>query len=144
MEQVDLHVVLHFGMFTFFFIYCGGEVGAFSVEAVCTTRMISYVALNYLTPSSSPYYFTVQRYIEVGRFSIVVNVQTLMLTNWKRFISLPNSRLVAHCYWSLLDNPHPSHPWLHCTKDIIFSTGQYHIWHNQKYNFASDPKFLSK
>ena len=58
--------------------------------------------------------------IELDRFSIGVNVESLTLDYWKRLICLPKSTLVSHCYWSLLDNPHPADLCLHFTEDTIF------------------------
>ena len=83
--------------------------------------------------------------IELDRFSIGVNVESLILNYWKRLICLPKSTLVSHCYCSLLDNPHPADLCLHFTEDtIFFATGQYHIWHIKKDFFPSHHKFLSK
>ena len=67
-----------------------------------------------------------------------------MLNYWARLILLPSSRLVSHCYWSLFENPQTSDPWLNSIKDIIYSTGQYHIWEDQKNLSTSEPKYLEK
>ena len=70
-------------------------------------------------------------HMELGRFSIDTNVHDAMLKYWIRLISLPPSRLASHCYWSLYNSPDCSDPWLKSIKNIIFSSGQYHIWANQ-------------
>ena len=71
-------------------------------------------------------------HIELGRFPIDVNVHNSMLKYWARLITLPSSRLVSHCYWSVFDTLGCSDPWVNSIKNIIFSTGQYEIWNNQK------------
>ena len=71
-------------------------------------------------------------HVELGRFSIDVNVHSAMLKYWYRLITLPETRLVSHCYWSLLNNPMVTDPWLNSVKNIILSTGQYFVWQNQK------------
>ena len=83
-------------------------------------------------------------HLELGRFPIDVNVQSLMLKYWARLISLPRSRLVSMCYWSLVDNHHLSDTWLNSIKNTIFSTGQFYIWNNQRHFSVSDYKFLSQ
>ena len=44
-------------------------------------------------------------HMELGRFPIDTNVHDAMLKYWFRLISLPASRLVSHCYWSIFNNP---------------------------------------
>ena len=65
-----------------------------------------------------------------------------MLKYWGRLISLPNTRLVSHCYWSLFDNPNSTDPWAKSVKEIIFSSGQYYIWHNQRSIGTEGPKSI--
>ena len=69
---------------------------------------------------------------ELGRFPIDINVHDFMLKYWFRLISLPSSRLVSHCYWSLYDQHNCSDSWLESIKSIIYSSGQCFIWNNQK------------
>ena len=64
-------------------------------------------------------------------FSIDINVHSAMLKYWIRLLTLPKSRLVSHCYWSLQNNPDRTDPWLRSIKNLIFSTGQCQIWNNQ-------------
>ena len=83
--------------------------------------------------------------IELDRFSIGVNVESLILNYWKRFICLPKSTLVWHCYWSLLDNPHPADLCLHFTEDTIFLQQDDITFGKKKKDFfPSHHKFLSK
>ena len=63
-----------------------------------------------------------------------------MLKYWIRLISLPSSRLVSHCYWSLYDLPNYSDTWLDSMKNIIYSSGQCFIWNNQK-EFGASGQF---
>ena len=81
-------------------------------------------------------------HLELGRFSVDVDVQSLMLKYWARLISLPHSRLVSMSYWSLFDNPHFFNVWLNSIKNLIFSTGQFYVWNNQRNFTISDYKFL--
>ena len=78
--------------------------------------------------------------IELDRFSIGVNVESLILNYWKRLICLPKSTLVSHCYWSLLDNPHPADLCLHFTEDTIFFCNRTisHLAHKKRFfSFSS-------
>ena len=90
------------------------------------------------------YTSTVGVHIELGRFPIDINVHSSMLKYWTRLITLPKSKLVSHCYWSLQNNPNIEDPWLDTVKKIIFSSGQYHIWNNQTYFHEMDFKFVHK
>ena len=45
---------------------------------------------------------TVGTHFELGRIPIKLNIFKSMLKYWIRLVTLPNTRLVAHCYWSLL------------------------------------------
>jgi len=64
----------------------------------------------------------------------------LVLKYWIRLISLPSSRLVSHCYWSLYDLPNCSDSWLDSMKNIIYSSGQCFIWNNQN-EFGASGQF---
>ena len=66
-----------------------------------------------------------------------------MLKYWARLITLPSSRLVSQCYWSVFDTLGCSDPWVNSIKNIIFSTGQYEIWNNQKAVGVLGPKFIN-
>jgi hypothetical protein len=104
-------------------------------------KIAKFVNKFYKTVLGLPRYTsTAGIHIELGRFSIDVNVHASMLNYWTRLIALPSNRLVSQCYWSLFDNPNTNDPWLKSVKDIIFSTGQYYVWHNQKDIGAIGPK----
>ena len=79
-------------------------------------------------------------HMELGRFPIETNVHDSMLKYWFRLISLPASRLVSHCYWSTFNNPNVTDPWHNSIKNIIFNTGQCHLWLNQKELVSLGPK----
>ena len=83
-------------------------------------------------------------HMELGRFPIDTNVHEAMLKYWFRLISLPASRLVSHCYWSIFNNPNVTDPWLNSIKNIIFNTGQCHLWSNQKDFVSLGQKFSQK
>ena len=111
-----------------------------------TNNIISkFVNKFYKTVLGVPRYTsTTGIHIELGRFSIDVNVHASMLKYWARLITLPTSRLVSNCYWSLFNNPNNTDPWVKSIKEIIFASGQYHVWHNQKQLGISEPKFIRK
>ena len=92
------------------------------------------------------YTSTVGVHVELGRFPIDTNVYTSMLKYWMRLITLPKSKLVSHCYWSLQNNPNSvdADPWLNSIKNVIFSTGQYQIWNNQSNLGEMGNKFVQK
>ena len=92
------------------------------------------------------YTSTMGVHVELGRFPIDINVHSSMLKYWTRLITLPESRLVSHCYWSLYNNPDTakSDPWLNSIKNLIFSTGQYYIWNNQSELKIMGKKFTKR
>ena len=51
------------------------------------------------------YTSTIGVHVELGRFPIETNVYSSMLKYWTRLITIPKSKLVSHCYWSLQGNP---------------------------------------
>ena len=63
---------------------------------------------------------------------------------WFRLVTLPKSRLVSHCYWSLLNINPRNDPWLNAIKNIINSTGQQFIWDSQVSLSSLDPKQVSR
>ena len=67
-----------------------------------TNNIISkFVNKFYKTVLGVPRYTsTTGIHIELGRFSIDVNVHASMLKYWANLITLPTSRLVSNCYWS--------------------------------------------
>ena len=74
---------------------------------------------------------------ELGRYPIEINIAKAMLKYWVRIASLPKTRLAAHCYWTLFEQTNLNDPWIDAIKNIINSTGQYHIWSNQTDFFQS-------
>ena len=83
---------------------------------------------------------TVGTHIELGRHPIDVNIHVSMIKYWFRLVTLPKTRLVSHCYWSLLDK---NDPWFNHVKSIINCTGQSYLWKNQKLLSTVDPKQIS-
>ena len=90
------------------------------------------------------YTSTMGVHVELGRFPIETNVHSSMLKYWTRLITLPKSNLVSHCYWSLENDPTIADPWLSSVKNVIFSTGQFQLWNNQKDLSEMDQKFIQK
>ena len=80
---------------------------------------------------------------ELGRFPIFTNIKQTMIKFWFRLVTLPKSRLVSHCYWSLLNLEPGNVPWLNAIKDVINSTGQHFIWDSQASLSSLDPKHVS-
>ena len=108
-------------------------------------KIAKFVNKFYKTVLGVPHYTsTTGIHIDLGRYSIDVNVHNSMLKYWARLISLPNTRLVSHCYWTLFHNPNSTDPWVKSVKDMIFSTGQYHVWHNQKDIGELGPKLIKR
>ena len=66
---------------------------------------------------------------------------------WYRLVTLPKSRLVSHCYWSLYDLPNLKDPWFSSIRDIIATAGQFNsnfLWDSQRLLSEVDYKFVSK
>ena len=71
-------------------------------------------------------------HFELGRLPVNFNVDMIMFKYWFRLISLPSSRLVSHCYKTLLEQTHFNDEWIQRIKKIIQQSGQFYIWDNQK------------
>ena len=46
-------------------------------------------------------------------------------------VTLPKTRLVAHCYWALFGKENIKDDWISSIKNIIGSSGLCHIWNDQ-------------
>ena len=70
-----------------------------------------------------------------------------MLKYWSRLATLPKSRLVSHCYWSLQNMKNRNDPWFTAVKQVIESSGQHNfnfLWNSQTSLHKIDPKLISK
>ena len=82
--------------------------------------------------------------MELGRLPIKLNIFKSMLKYWFRILTLPKTRLVAHCYWALYDQENIQDDWISSIKNIIGSSGFSHIWDEQKTLNEVNPKEISK
>ena len=80
---------------------------------------------------------------ELGRFPIFTNIQQAMTKFWFRLVTLPKSRLVSHCYWSLFNLNPRNDPWFNEIKNIFTSTGQQFIWDCQASLSSFHPRYIS-
>ena len=87
---------------------------------------------------------TVGIHVELGRFPIDINIYSAMIKYWTRLVALPKNRLVSHCYWSLQTSISTVDPWLNTMRNIIFATGQCHMWYNQTAIDVLDFKSLAR
>ena len=87
---------------------------------------------------------TVGIHVELGRFPVDINIYKSMIKYWFRIVTLPNSRLVSHCYWSLLEINNLNDPWINTIQKIINLSGQYYIWNNQETLPVLDSKYIRK
>lgn len=85
---------------------------------------------------------TIGSHVELGRFPVCNSIKKAMLKFWFRLVSLPKSRLVSHCYWSILENSNDK--WLQSIRNSIYSSGQCFLWDNQHQIRECDPLQLSK
>ena len=84
--------------------------------------------------------------VELGRFPIAIPIQSALLKYWCRLVTLPRTRLVSRCYWSLYKN-NVNDPWLTTVKSIIAESGQRNLnflWSSQKQLKQIDQKLISK
>ena len=75
---------------------------------------------------------TVGIHRSLGRLPIKINIFKSMIKYWFRLVTLPKSRLVSHCYWSLFNNANTEDSWICSIKNIIDSSGLSYIWSDQK------------
>ena len=90
---------------------------------------------------------TVGIHVELGRFPLSLYIKHAMLKYWSRLVTLPDSRLVSHCYWSLKKQKNSKDLWLSSIKQIIESAGQRNfnfLWNSQNSLHKVDPKITSK
>ena len=87
------------------------------------------------------YCSTIGSHVELGRFPICNNIKKAMLKYWFQLVSLPKTRLVSHCYWSLLQSGNDK--WLNAIRNTMYSTGQCFLWDNQEQISHADPKKLA-
>ena len=83
---------------------------------------------------------TVGTHFELGRIPIKLNIFKSMLKYWIRLVTLPKTRLVAHCYWSLLAKTDFQDEWISSLKNIIQHSGFCHLWINQESICEMNPK----
>ena len=81
-------------------------------------------------------------HVELGRFPIEINIAKAMLKYWFRIATLPKNKLASHCYWTLHAQSNLKDSWFDSIKNIINSTGQYHVWNSQTSLFQEDKKVL--
>ena len=72
---------------------------------------------------------TIGVHMELGRLPIKLNIFKSMLSFWFRLVTLPKTRLVSHCYWSLFDKTDIKDDWMSSIKNIIGSS-QWRHWSN--------------
>ena len=85
--------------------------------------------------------------VELGRFPISLNIKHTMLKYWTRLATLPKSRLVSHCYWSLHNINNLKDTWFTAIKQIIESSGEHNLnflWNSQALLDGVEPKVISK
>ena len=85
--------------------------------------------------------------VELGRFPISLTIKHTMLKYWTRLATLPKSRLVSHCYWSLQNINNLKDTWFTAIKQIIESSGQHSLnflWNSQALLNGVEPKLISK
>ena len=90
---------------------------------------------------------TVGTHVELGRFPVSINIKYSMIKYWCRIATLPKSRLVSRCYWSLFNLKNVKDKWLTSVKETIESTGQRNfnfLWKSQKELEQVDPKLIFK
>ena len=63
-----------------------------------------------------------------------------MLKYWFRLVTLPKSRLVSHCYWSLMGKTNFQDEWISSLKIIIQHSGYCHLWNDQESISQINPK----
>ena len=88
---------------------------------------------------------TIGTHVELACFPLSINIKYSMLNYWCRLTTLPKSRLVSHCYWSLLNLKNVNDKWLISIKDIIKSTGQRNfnfLWKSQDALHRINPKSI--
>ena len=93
------------------------------------------------------YCSTIGTHVELGRFPASVDIKYSMLKYFCRIVTLPKSRLVSHCYWSLFNLKNVNDQWLLSVKEIIQSAGQRtfnFLWNSQKSLFQVDTRLISK
>ena len=83
---------------------------------------------------------TVGTHIELGRLPIKLNIFKAMLKYWFHLITLPKSRLVSHCYWTLVGKTNFHDEWISSIKNIIQYSGFCHLWNDQESISQFNPK----
>ena len=90
---------------------------------------------------------TIGIHVELGRFPLSLDIKHTMLKYWSRLVTLPKSRLVSHCYWSLKDLQNAKDTWFTSVKQIIELSGQHNfnfLWNSQNLLHNVDPKTISQ
>lgn len=89
---------------------------------------------------------TVGVHVELGRFPLALSIKHTMLKYWSRLVTLPESRLVSHCYWSLHKTKKSKDTWFTSVKQIIETSGQHNtnfLWNSQTSLNKVDPKLIA-
>ena len=126
----------------------GGEIwGNFALKSN-NNPIDKFVNKFYKTLLGVPSYTsTVGLHVELGRFPISVYIKNTMLKYWCRLATLPKSRLVSHCYWSIYNINNVQDKWLSSIKDIILSSDQKNInflWNSQESLYKVNHKTIKK
>ena len=90
---------------------------------------------------------TIGTHVELGRFPISIDIKYNMVKYWCRLATLPKSRLVSNCYWSLYSIKNGKDKWIISIKETIESTGQYNfnfLWKSQTALQQINPKLIAK
>ena len=90
---------------------------------------------------------TIGTHVELGRFPLAIDIKHMMLKYWSRLTTLPKSRLVSQCYWSLYNMKNGKDTWLASIKQIIESSNQHNfnfLWNSQTLLHNVDPKIISQ
>ena len=87
---------------------------------------------------------TIGVHLELGRLPIKINIIKSMLKYWLRLVTLPKSRLVSHCYWTLFNSNDIQDDWISSIKNIIGSSGFCHLWYDQETLNSLNPKDIPK
>ena len=93
------------------------------------------------------YCSTIGTHVELGRFPVSVDIKYSMLKYFCRVVTLPKSRLVSHCYWSLFNLKNVKDRWLSSVKEIIECAGQRtfnFLWNSQKSLSQVNTKLIYK
>ena len=81
-------------------------------------------------------------HLELGTIPIEINNKITMLKYWFRLIQLPQSRLIYHCYRTLLDSQTPD-KWMSSVKKLLYESGKPYVWDQQLLLPHKDKAYMS-